>query len=748
VNFVNKFKYITKNVCLDCSIDYFIGSILGLFSIWTVFFQIAVFLSLSLMQVFYLSFATIFFVILIIIKSRKYIKPCSCDSKDNIFNEPTGNLGYVAKLNFSKIILLILSLAVTLIDYRASIIYIIVIFFYFNKHKKNIEDAFTDNTQPAIAENAFNNLLFIILLSFIFAFLSIVVHRPDLDDSYHLNIAINSQLNPFAIVSSVTTIMYEEPNYFWLPFIWRIQSLHQLLGLVGFLTNINSIYLCHLALPALSAILVVLAQYRLFAALRCRNSLILTIISLIFILISANTNISIGNFGGFVRLHHGNGIFFTAIIPLILAYSVILYRKPSLKNLLLLGLVQISSVGLTSTAILLAPLATILVILTQITINKEGIKKFTICLLSLIYPVIIGSVTFLFSSDASGKTAFQINKFTHEDVITSSLLSVLGQAPIAILMFFLIFVSWIGTSNKTAFQFSIFYPITLIIFILNPIAVKFWTTAFIPENVYYRMIYLFNIPTLASFAILAPYNLFKFKLFKEFRFYSVILLVLLVISHLMSFSSYSTYTTSFQSIYHYLLVFILITIVVYNLDNKTQDKTANKVLFITLFLLTVFFPGRYMLNSYNAINGAILEIKTPQLKVQPEHYRIAELSNHLAPKDTIIAAPVEIASWVTVIPNNRLPLLSRHDILPSAQIAFGQNEIARRFLITNLISGRLEINLNKMKVIIEEALDIYPISVFCVYSNKNTEGLITILEDKEFKIYERANSYTILNRIK
>jgi hypothetical membrane protein len=216
----------------------------------------------------------------------------------------------------------------------------------------------------------------------------------------------------------------------------------------------------------------------------------------------------------------------------------------------------------------------------------------------------------------------------------------------------------------------------------------------------------------------------------------------------MSFSSYSTYTTSFQSIYHYLLVFILITIVVYNLDNKTQDKTANKVLFITLFLLTVFFPGRYMLNSYNAINGAILEIKTPQLKVQPEHYRIAELSNHLAPKDTIIAAPVEIASWVTVIPNNRLPLLSRHDILPSAQIAFGQNEIARRFLITNLISGRLEINLNKMKVIIEEALDIYPISVFCVYSNKNTEGLITILEDKEFKIYERANSYTILNRIK
>jgi hypothetical protein len=185
--------------------------------------------------------------------------------------------------------------------------------------------------------------------------LTLVSHRPDVDDAFYMNAAVSTADAPGQALLSLDGMHGIAGLPLYLP-VYRVHSFELLNGALSYLTGIPVIYCFHWLSAAAAALLAPLAWATLFRILTPRQWLA-SVVTLAVVLIAAGeTHRWYGNFA-FVRLWQGKAVFLTVGRTADLRVRAALRRASQPARLAMLAAAQIAAVGCTSSALWAAPVA-------------------------------------------------------------------------------------------------------------------------------------------------------------------------------------------------------------------------------------------------------------------------------------------------------------------------------------------------------------------------------------------------------
>ncbi len=197
------------------------------------------------------------------------------------------------------------------------------------------------------------------------ALLTLSCVRPRTDDPFYINMSVGIADHPERPLLAVATM--HGPVTDRLPqqtmFVpYRVHSFESLGGYLSYLTGIDAIAVVHFGLATFFGWFAVLALARLFRIAAPRHWLLALVATLVYYFVEGSAGRGFAN-QAFVRMFHGKAAMLTALVPLILAYGIRYGTRPSRWRFALLSLAQICAMGLTSTAIWLAPMLAMIAVL-------------------------------------------------------------------------------------------------------------------------------------------------------------------------------------------------------------------------------------------------------------------------------------------------------------------------------------------------------------------------------------------------
>ena len=173
---------------------------------------------------------------------------------------------------------------------------------------------------------------------------TLVSHRSDPDDAFYLFFGLLPLNQPAQAMNLFP--MYDTAR--------MLVSYPALEAVVSYWTGIDFLQVYYLIVPALAAMLAVLAYYLLYQRLNCNYAGILTLMTVVILIVWAGKHQSPGN-DAFVRLYQGKSIFHAMLCPYLIGASIgVLRRLPGSK--FRLAIACISGIGLTQSALVLLPL--------------------------------------------------------------------------------------------------------------------------------------------------------------------------------------------------------------------------------------------------------------------------------------------------------------------------------------------------------------------------------------------------------
>jgi hypothetical protein len=254
--------------------------------------------------------------------------------------------------------------------------------------------------------SGFSVACILVFFTFIAVIVTLTSHRPDLDDSSFIQIAAQTmrhpELAPLTFDASLGFIL--EPFRF-APY--RLASYETLVALLATWTGLDILNIYYILLPGLTAALTIGVAY-LFARwfLPSGPAVMATGIFLLIMLAWGESHVAYGN-RVFVRLFQGKGLLIALTTPLSIIIGLLLLRRPSPWNWILLALVQVAAIGVSSSGLVCTFVTTALVLVTAISRDvKTFVFASAMVASTLIYPAILG--TWLKMSDGS---ALPLSKF-------------------------------------------------------------------------------------------------------------------------------------------------------------------------------------------------------------------------------------------------------------------------------------------------------------------------------------------------
>ena len=231
----------------------------------------------------------------------------------------------------------------------------------------------TTTSPPIIEEKRHASVIEITVLAAI-TLLAVVVtlitHRPDLDDSFYINMATsaldfkNYPLLKYDLIHGIPDV----PIHKW---VYRLHSYELLVALLSWWTDREPIFLYHLVLPPITAVMVILAHWLVFRKYLPKTALFALVFVFVVFLTWGDVHRTHSNFA-FVRLYQGKAVAISVLIPLVVFFATEFVEKPDFRNWLLLGLTQMAAVGFTSSALVAAPVASFIVMLGSWRPNKRS----------------------------------------------------------------------------------------------------------------------------------------------------------------------------------------------------------------------------------------------------------------------------------------------------------------------------------------------------------------------------------------
>ncbi len=459
------------------------------------------------------------------------------------------------------------------------------------------------------------------------ALAALVAHRPDLDDTFYVNVAVAAADDPTRALLSGDTLFGVAGLPLHMP-AHRIHSWELWNGALSYLTGLPAIACFHLVSAALAAVLVPLAYARLVRPLAPR-AWPWTVLSVVVVLLATGeTHRWYGNFA-FVRMWQGKAVFLFVFLPLVQAYAVSFALRPGAGIWLLLAGAQIAAVGASSSAVWAAPAASLMAQACALRPSRAGLRTLGLGALASAYPLLAG---LSLRGEIRSRVADLLETSEPGAELANALYTVLGGNQLAVFALAATAVAWACCPRGLAQRFAITVPLAACAFFLDP-----YTADFVSANVtgpsYWRSMWSLPVPLLMGLVLSAPVALLAGR----------------------------------------------------------SPWLGRALCAALLALYAAFVPRTAALSEENEGAGGVgMRIGFPGLKVPAEDYRWAQALTAAVPPGATVLAPAAVSAWIPTFHGAAHPLQPRRIYLQRQAANLGADDARARRALTLFVDGRVE----------------------------------------------------------
>jgi len=470
-----------------------------------------------------------------------------------------------------------------------------------------------------------------------------------------------------------------------------LHSFELLNGALSLLTGMPAISCFHWFSATLAALLVPLCLARLFRVLLPRQWLWGVAVCLLVLLSNGDVHRAYGNYA-FVRLWQGKAIFVTALLPLILAYALRHAAAPTRRTWLLLCAAQIAALGLTATALYVAPVAAGLSLLSGAGPGRRALRATLSGLLASAYLVIAGLTIRSTVVDSIAQQMSGAEPVGHHLAIAFD--KVLGSGRFELLAIAAVLTPWALWRRGATQRFAIIIPLGLLVLIGNP-----YLESLVMANltggpsIHWRLMWVLPVPVLISLLLCSPLQPAR---------------------------------------------------------GSIRVAGAGVLVAAGLAIFVLAVPEHL---SFSAAAGprriSGVRIGTPALKVPPQPYRWAEKLNRSAGPGAVVVAPREVNTWIPTFHHHAYPLevrrlytrnYVRRQLLPQQDAALREHLIdvvSQRKLAKNVESRR------RAQDRFAAGLQEYDVRAVCLRKNRASGYLSVLLRREDFRLVDEDGIYEL-----
>lgn len=299
----------------------------------------------------------------------------------------------------------------------------------------------------------------VLVVAVIAALITSTAHRPDTDDGFFISVASYALSHPNTELLSVDT-MHSDPQAA-LPLLlpaYAVESLGLIEAVFAKLLGVAPIYVAHLLLPPLFAMLIIFAWVLLVNEFLPRRLVSTALVAFVFLILFGEHHQTIGNFG-FVRLHQGKAVLASALVPLLYFYVIRFMKSGNFTDLTLVVFSVISGVGLSSSGVFVIPAVVLIGALSSWTSGRG--KQLIILALPLGY---IGIVALYLRAKVMENAV--ISSFTANS--TSEIISAVYGTHTQYIVLFCLVGAWLFVPTKPARRSLYYLAVISLIGPMNP----------------------------------------------------------------------------------------------------------------------------------------------------------------------------------------------------------------------------------------------------------------------------------------
>ena len=212
---------------------------------------------------------------------------------------------------------------------------------------------------------------------------TLVASRPDADDAFYRSISATLLRFPQQPVL-VHDTLYRLPGVPILLQFYRLSSYDVLVGTLARITGVDHLVVAYLILPSVFAAFCVLAwAYLLRRIVPARWPWVLFILFACMVALGEMPR-AYGNFA-FVRLFQGKAILVTGMVPVVAGSALLFARRGGVRHWLLLFAAQIAALGVSASALFVAPAAAALGLAGGWSANAASSRRFAVGMLASAY---------------------------------------------------------------------------------------------------------------------------------------------------------------------------------------------------------------------------------------------------------------------------------------------------------------------------------------------------------------------------
>lgn len=517
----------------------------------------------------------------------------------------------------------------------------------------------------------YEKILFgIVILSV--ALITLLAHRPDMDDRIYLGMATITIDNPDLPLLSRNGLLWGND----LPVLvstYRLSSFELLAAFFARLGSVEPIVVAHLFLPTVFALWTVIAHSQLLRLLAPKKWLTLLIIVL-FLLLGLGGEIRGGfsNFS-FVQLQFGKSVLISAIIPLLILFATQFMIQGTKKAWLLLFLGQIAAVGCSSSAIFMAPMAVGLTLVANWRMDIQITRRLFVGLSSCLYLIIVGLL--MKASVVQQYVLMTSNPFS----IINNFTKVFGQGPHMWLFLASAIGSWTLVSNPGLRRFLLGLSFIFVALILNPFLQPFLMKNATGLGLFWRLFLTIPLPFMAAVLILSP-----FLIWSKNRLPNPAILYLGVVGLLVLAFSGQWRALWISFLPMSLTALVLLPLLAWN---KRWHMPVSWITFIATLALLLHYGANDTprKNPLSYINHTAIHL--PTYKTPPDIFPAAHYAKTMAPPGKSVLAPRGVAIWIPVMRHSPLLVatqLEHHKLIGDWLEKGG---IQRRTTLLKYVSG-------------------------------------------------------------
>ena len=197
------------------------------------------------------------------------------------------------------------------------------------------------------------------------------------------------------------------------------------------------------------------------------------------------------------RLHQGKSIALSVVLPLVIAYSLELSRRPSVRALLLLAAAEAAAVGLNATFLWIAPLVAVLSCLCHGSTPRGLLRNFALGVAGSMLPFLLGLA--LRSAIREATSGFPRYISSGRQLVEDALREVLGTGRFPRATLFLLLAAAVLPAAGIVRRMAMVFSLAFFALLLNP-----YLAEWVARNTmgYWRVFWVLPVPLLIGSLIL------------------------------------------------------------------------------------------------------------------------------------------------------------------------------------------------------------------------------------------------------